>query len=66
MQELQSPSVREAACPQCGAVFHCGARAGACWCQDLPPVTVLADGDCLCPACLTAAAERSDPGTASS
>jgi hypothetical protein len=61
MDEQLSGRAREAACPQCGSVFRCGAATGECWCQDLPQVMALADGDCLCPTCLKAAVERRGP-----
>nr|WP_199068105.1 cysteine-rich CWC family protein [Chromobacterium sp. ASV5] len=52
--------VQAKTCPSCGAAFVCGegGAAGACWCADLPPLlpVVGATGDCLCPACLQAAA----------
>ncbi|MDR2261144.1 MAG: cysteine-rich CWC family protein [Azoarcus sp.] len=41
-------------CPRCGARFACGAHAGHCWCEDLPPLLAVPDrgAACHCPACL--------------
>jgi hypothetical protein len=58
MEDAGMDQQRDAACPRCGRVFGCGAGAGECWCQELPPAMALADGDCLCPACLAEAIER--------
>jgi hypothetical protein len=51
--------LRRIACARCGAAFDCGAGADHCWCADeafrLPMPK--AGEDCLCPACLRAAAD---------
>ena len=52
---------RRLTCARCGAAFDCGSggRDGGCWCNDEAyrmPVPSEADADCLCPACLRAAA----------
>lgn len=54
-------------CPQCGAQFECGAKAGksTCWCMDLPrimPVPVDGEAACLCPDCLHRAIETQAMG----
>src|SRR5712692_6731319 len=49
---------KQKSCSSCGVSFSCGPAAGkGCWCEDLPPVSLVAgaDQDCLCPACLSAA-----------
>ncbi|MGO9356666.1 MAG: cysteine-rich CWC family protein [Xanthobacteraceae bacterium] len=53
---------RRPACPRCGAVFGCDLSEN-CWCNgeaaQLPVPAKVEDGgqqDCLCPACLRAAA----------
>jgi hypothetical protein len=52
--------LRRLACARCGAAFNCGAGAGSgCWCMDEGyhlPMPDVAGEDCLCPACLRAAA----------
>jgi hypothetical protein len=54
---------RRPACARCGTSFECR-PAGGCWCADesarLPMPTTAAD-DCLCPACLRAAAQAARP-----
>ncbi|HEY5607274.1 MAG TPA: cysteine-rich CWC family protein [Alphaproteobacteria bacterium] len=58
--ERQLPR-RRLACARCGAEFDCGSGGieGACWCMDeahrMAMPSAAAD-DCLCPACLRAAA----------
>ena len=57
-----------ARCPRCYDSFPCGATAGSCWCQTLPPLGLspqppdLVGKGCLCAACLRAAlrANRAD------
>ena len=49
---------KQKSCSSCGVSFSCGPAAGkGCWCEDLPPVSLVAgaDQDCLCPACLSEA-----------
>ena len=49
---------RRLACARCGAAFNCS-LGGGCWCADEPyrlPMPDTAAEDCLCPACLRAAA----------
>jgi Cysteine-rich CWC len=54
----QVPS-RELLCARCGTAFQCG-LGGDCWCAAEPvraPMPAPGSGeDCLCPACLRAAA----------
>jgi len=48
-------SVSGTTCASCGAIFECGAKAGAerCWCATLPSIAPDASRpDCLCPSCL--------------
>jgi len=53
--------LRALVCERCGVAFECGTAGadGSCWCMDesyrLP---MPASGDCLCPACLRAAAAQ--------
>ena len=56
---------RSLACARCGAAFSCGSggRNGGCWCAD-EPVRLPMPGtgeDCLCLACVRAAAQASGP-----
>jgi hypothetical protein len=62
-------SAREASnktCDSCGAVFTCGALGGSCWCDSVKVGTAVLMGlrarfgDCLCSACLKAAAGAED------
>jgi hypothetical protein len=61
---LDAPSPRKLACGRCGVAFDCG-LGGDCWCAAEPfrlPMPALApesgvSEDCLCPACLRAAAQ---------
>jgi hypothetical protein len=49
---------RRLACTRCGTAFDCS-LGGDCWCAAEPfrlPVPDSAADDCLCPACLRAAA----------
>jgi hypothetical protein len=49
---------RRIACARCGAAFECQLD-GGCWCAAEPyrlPLTDSGSEDCLCPACLRAAA----------
>jgi len=51
---------RRLACARCGAAFDCS-LGGDCWCAAEPyrlPLPEAAAEDCLCPACLRAAAAR--------
>ncbi|MGQ0512206.1 MAG: cysteine-rich CWC family protein [Betaproteobacteria bacterium] len=49
-----------ATCPRCGAVFDCGALAGAekCWCMERPPVEPVPGQGCRCPRCLDDVTDR--------
>jgi hypothetical protein len=50
---------RRIACARGGTAFECGALSGTCWCaEEAFRLPVPADGieDCVCPACLRAAA----------
>jgi hypothetical protein len=65
----QSLSLRSLSCERCGAAFECGSgsAAHACWCMDEDyrlPMPEPAAGDCLCPSCLRAAANRPNGNTA--
>jgi uncharacterized protein len=60
----QNLPLRRLACERCGSAFDCGSVGanGSCWCMhenDRLPMPEPAAGDCLCPACLRAAANRS-------
>ena len=50
-------------CSRCGAGFGCGAATSGCWCAaEAFRLPLPADGeDCLCRACLRAAAAVPDP-----
>jgi hypothetical protein len=53
---------RRLSCARCGSAFDCGAHTGHCWCADEAyrmPLPTTSDADCLCPACLRAAARLS-------
>ena len=53
---------RRILCAKCGTSFEC-CLAGVCWCNSEPyrlPVPVEGAEDCLCAACLRAAAARYD------
>lgn len=58
---------KQKSCSNCGASFTCGAAVsagagtGACWCEELPHVSLVAaaDQDCLCPECLGHAIAKS-------
>ena len=53
-------SPRKLSCARCGAAFECNLE-GGCWCAAEPYRLPMPDGaaeDCLCPACLRKAAER--------
>ena len=57
--------LRRLACARCGTSFECGADAGACWCMDEAyrlPMPDAAVADCMCPACLRAAAAATSAG----
>ena len=54
----ESTATRRLACARCGATFDCS-LGGGCWCAAEPyrlPMPEPAAEDCLCPACLRAAA----------
>jgi hypothetical protein len=56
----QTPVPRRLACVQCGTAFDC-TLGGPCWCSAEPyrlPVPDVGAEDCLCPACLRAAARQ--------
>ena len=60
----QSLPLRRLTCGRCGTAFDCGSGSAdhACWCMDESyrlPMPEPAAGDCLCPACLRAAAKFS-------
>jgi len=51
---------RRLACARCGTAFDC-TLGGECWCSAEPyrlPLPDVGSADCLCPACLRAAAAR--------
>jgi Cysteine-rich CWC len=53
---------RRVTCARCGSAFACG-LGGDCWCaaeEFRLPLPVNSAADCLCPACLRAAAANSD------
>jgi hypothetical protein len=64
MIPAQTPSTllpRRLACARCGTAFECGSGGsdGTCWCVDETyrlPMPADAAEDCMCPACLRAAA----------
>ena len=60
--QLQSLPACIKACPECGKSFTCGSDSGSghCWCDAMPHLSasVLAQSDCLCPACLAQAVEN--------
>jgi hypothetical protein len=60
---LQAPA-RDMVCARCGAAFRCG-LGGDCWCAAEPLRLPMpgADQDCVCPACLRAAAVGHAPIT---
>jgi len=57
--------LRQKACSCCGTRFDCAA--GGCWCDDVPLTTGMRKAlganytDCLCPTCLRAISDHSDP-----
>ncbi|MBX9777592.1 MAG: hypothetical protein K2Y71_24700 [Xanthobacteraceae bacterium] len=54
----ESSAPRRLACARCGAAFDCR-LGGGCWCAAEPyrlPMPAADAEDCLCPACLKAAA----------
>jgi hypothetical protein len=61
--EAEIKTDRQLACPRCGMVFSCS-LSGECWCEaetfrlPMPPP---GGEDCLCPACLRAAALAAHP-----
>ena len=62
-QQLDASGARSIACTRCGARFECR-PSGACWCRDETvrlPMPVAGE-DCLCQACLRAAAETACAG----
>jgi Cysteine-rich CWC len=55
---------RSLRCARCGAAFECGSMVGQCWCAEQGfrlPMPVDSSEDCLCPACLRAAALAAHP-----
>jgi hypothetical protein len=69
--ERQLPK-RRVTCARCDAAFDCGSggqagdQAGGCWCaaEDYRmPMPMAAGEDCLCPACLRAAASSTRIGS---
>jgi len=53
-------TLRQLACARCGTTFECR-LGGGCWCAEEAfrlPMPEEAGEDCLCPACLRAAAAR--------
>jgi hypothetical protein len=60
VEHTRAPAPRRLACAQCGTTFEC-TLGGPCWCSAEPyrlPVPDAGAADCLCPACLRAAAAR--------
>lgn len=60
----QPPTPRRLTCARCGKAFDCH-LGGGCWCAAEPyrlPMPDEAAEDCLCPACLRAAAARAKAG----
>jgi len=60
-------SLRHLTCARCGAAFDCGigGNDGGCWCMDEAvrlPMPAADGGDCVCPACLRAAAAAGPAG----
>jgi hypothetical protein len=56
--QARAPAARRLACPRCGIEFGCD-LSGNCWCDSEAarlPMPVAGE-DCLCPACLRAAAD---------
>jgi hypothetical protein len=57
--DADTPAPRRLSCQRCGAAFDCQ-LGGGCWCAAEPmrlPMPAAESGeDCLCPACLRAAA----------
>jgi len=54
------PAPRRLTCAQCRTAFEC-TLGGKCWCSAEPyrlPLPAVGAEDCLCPACLRAAAAR--------
>ena len=65
----RSMPLRRLACARCGTAFDCGSGGSeaACWCMDEAyrlPMPEASGGDCLCPACLRAAAAAAKERTA--
>jgi hypothetical protein len=59
-EHAEVPAPRRLACSHCGAAFDC-TLGGPCWCSAEPyrlPIPEVGAEDCLCPACLRAAAAR--------
>lgn len=60
----ETAAPRRIACMRCGTAFECR-PGGGCWCAEEPgrlPLPSLAGDDCLCPACLRAAARSAGAG----
>jgi len=51
-------------CSHCGETFSCGALSDEekCWCDQLPPISLIANGasDCFCPHCLREVIQNPD------
>jgi hypothetical protein len=59
-ERAKAPVPRRLACTRCGTTFECN-PGGECWCAAEPyrlPVPDTGAADCLCPACLRAAARQ--------
>jgi len=59
-RQTDAPVPRRLACARCGTAFDCK-LGGECWCSAEPyrlPVPDAGAADCLCPACLRAAARQ--------
>jgi hypothetical protein len=62
MELSETSAPRRLICARCGTAFGCR-LGGDCWCHAEPfrlpmPAAGTADDDCLCPACLQAAARQ--------
>jgi hypothetical protein len=58
LRPTEPTAARRLACARCGAAFNCQ-LGGSCWCAAEPYRLPMPEGtteDCLCPACLRAAA----------
>jgi hypothetical protein len=60
LDACKNPAPRRLTCERCGTPFDCS-LGGDCWCAKEPvrlPMPDAAAEDCLCPACLHAAAGK--------